>query len=180
MITSKGFACQPLKTFVLATLILVCVSCTANAQQAAPNGYPKITGYVGLLHPIVTFGSDKPHYNFDGAYAVGLPTGINLWKSQRIGFSMEFVPTIRASGGTSKMSNFCFHPGVLFGLGKGWTVAARAAFETSGRYGFTPVLNKVVIKGKHASMFAAVPVPARFGNDQLPTLTIGFQFGIAF
>ncbi|MGE7775956.1 hypothetical protein ACQKLP_14605 [Chitinophaga sp. NPDC101104] len=165
---------------VLATLLFIGTSGMVKAQQAAPSGYPKVTGYVGLLHPIVTFGSDKPHYNFDGGYTAGLPTGINLWKSQQIGFSMEFVPTIRSTGGTSKMSNFCFHPGVLFGLGKGWTVAARAAFETSGRYGFTPVLNKVVIKGKQASMFAAVPVPARFGNDQPATLTIGFQFGVAF
>ncbi len=152
----------------------------AAAQQAAPGGYPKVTGYVGLLHPIVTFSADKPHYNFDGAYTVGLPTGINLWKSQHTGFSMEFVPTIRATGGTSKMSNFCFHPGVLFGLGKGWVAAARAAFETSGRYGFTPVLNKTVIKGNHLSMFAAVPIPVRFGNDQPATLTIGFQFGVTF
>lgn len=175
--TSKGFICQPLKTFIPAFFILICVSRAAKAQQG---GYPKITGYVGLLHPVVTFGSDKPHYNFDGAYVAGLPTGLNLWKNQHTGFSMEFVPTIRASGGTSRMSNFLFHPGVLFGLGKGWTIAARAAFETSGRYGFTPVLNKVVIKGKHTSMFAAVPVPVRFGNDQPATLTIGFQFGIAF
>lgn len=180
MNTSKGFASQPLKTPVLAALLFIGVSGTVKAQQGAPGGYRKVTGYVGLLHPIVTFGSGQPHYNFDGAYAVGLPTGINLWKSQKIGFSMEFVPTVRATGGASKMSNFCFHPGVLFGLGKGWTMAARAAFETSGRYGLTPVLNKVVIKGKHASMFAAVPIPVRFGNDQPATITIGFQFGVAF
>ncbi|WP_343703233.1 hypothetical protein [Chitinophaga sp.] len=180
MINSKGFASQPLKTSVLAALIFFSASGMAAAQQAAPGGYPKVTGYVGLLHPIVTFSADKPHYNFDGAYTVGLPTGINLWKSQHTGFSMEFVPTIRATGGTSKMSNFCFHPGVLFGLGKGWVAAARAAFETSGRYGFTPVLNKTVIKGNHLSMFAAVPIPVRFGNDQPATLTIGFQFGVTF
>jgi len=93
---------------------------------------------------------------------------------------MEFVPIIRASGGTSKMNNFLFHPGVLFGLGNGFTLAARSAFETSGRYGVTPVLNKVVLKGKSSSVFVAVPVPVRFGNDQPASLTAGFQFGIAF
>jgi len=64
---------------------------------------------------------------------------------------MEFVPLIRAGNGTSKMNNFLFHPGALFGLGKGFTLATRAAFETSGRYGFTPVLNKIVKKRVHTS-----------------------------
>ncbi|HEY0609927.1 MAG TPA: hypothetical protein VGD35_09730 [Chitinophaga sp.] len=149
-------------------------------QPAAPTIYPKITAYVGILHPIVTVGSHVPHYNFDGAYVIGMPTGINIWKSARIGFSMEFVPIIRASEGTSKMNNFLFHPGALFGLGNGFTLAARAAFETSGRYGFTPVLNKVLIKGKNSSVFVAVPLPARFGNNQPASFTAGFQFGIAF
>lgn len=149
-------------------------------QQPTQATYPKITGYVGILHPIVTLGSDVPHYNFDGAYVGGMPTGINIWKSARIGFSMEFVPIIRASAGTSRMNNFLFHPGVLFGLGNGFTLATRAAFETSGRYGVTPVLNKVVLKGKSSSIFVAVPVAARFGNDHPASLTPGFQFGIAF
>ncbi len=78
------------------------------------------------------------------------------------------------------MSNFLFHPGVLFALGKGWTFAGRAAFETSGRYGLTPVLNKMVIKGKHSGLFAAVPLPLRFGNGKPTTFGVGFQFGIAF
>ncbi|MGX5817206.1 hypothetical protein ACWKWU_03370 [Chitinophaga lutea] len=165
------------KGFTIACLLLAGLRTAATAQQQT---YPKITAYVGLLHPIVTYGSDEPHYNFDGAYTAGLPTGINLWKSAAIGFSMEFVPTIRATGGASRMQNFLFHPGALFGLGKGWTLAARAAFETSGRYGFTPVLNKIVIRGKHASMFAAAPLPVRFGNDLPATFTVGFQFGVTF
>jgi len=167
--------------FIITTVILAAgLFRPLFAQQAAPAGYPKITAYVGILHPIVTVGSDVPHYNFNGAYVGGMPTGINIWKSARIGFSMEFVPIIRASGGASKMHNFLFHPGVLFGLGNGFTLAARTAFETSGRYGVTPVLNKVILKGKSSSVFVAVPVPVRFGNDQPASLTAGFQFGIAF
>ena len=152
-----------------------------NSYSQPPAGYPKITGYVGILHPLVTFGhNEKPHYNFDGTYVVGLPTGINIWKSPTIGFSMEFVPLIRATNSTSKMSNFLFHPGALFGLGKGFTLATRAAFETSGRYGFTPVLNKIVKKNRNSGYFIAVPVPVRFGNDLPNSVTVGFQFGITF
>ncbi|WP_046370761.1 hypothetical protein [Flavihumibacter petaseus] len=146
----------------------------------APPAFPKITGYVGIMHPIVAFSKDEPHYNFDGAYVVGLPCGINLWKSNAVGFSMEFVPLIKASGGASKMNNFIFHPGALFRLGHGFVLATRAAFETSGRYGFTPVLNKTVVKRANSSYYLALPVPVRFGNEQPTSVSIGFQFGIAF
>lgn len=142
--------------------------------------YPKITGYVGVIHPIVTITKDQPVYNFDNSYTGGVPTGINLWKSSKIGFSFEFVPFIRVADGSSKMSNFLFHPGVLFALGKGYTLATRAAFETSGRYGFTPVLNKVLLKNKNSSLYIALPLPARFGNNQPSSLSVAFQFGIAF
>ncbi|WP_276485549.1 hypothetical protein [Paraflavitalea pollutisoli] len=162
-------------------LFLTVLSVHTTAAQQPPVTYPRITAYVGILHPLVTVSrAQEPHYNFDGAYVVGMPTGINIWKSARIGFSMEFVPLIRANGGTSKMNNFLFHPGALFGLGKGFTLATRAAFETSGRYGFTPVLNKIVKKGAGSSVFVAVPVPVRFGNDQPVSCTLGFQFGIIF
>lgn len=152
---------------------------TISAQTATVT-YPRITGYAGILHPVVTFGNDGAHTNFDGAYVGGLPTGINIWKSQKIGFSMEIVPFIRVADGTSKMNHLLFHPGVLVSLGHGFTLANRLAFETSGRYGITPVLNKVIKKGKDCSYFVAVPVPARFGNDQPSTVGIGFQFGISF
>ncbi|MEO6285928.1 MAG: hypothetical protein ABIN80_29165 [Dyadobacter sp.] len=142
--------------------------------------YPRIAGYVGILHPIVTFSEEGTTTNFDSYYVVGLPTGINIWKSAKIGFSAEFVPLIRAENGTSKMANFLFHPGVLVTLAPGLTFAGRAAFETSGRYGFTPVLNKIVKKNKNSGYFVAVPVPFRFGNGHPANVTIGFQFGITF
>ena len=161
--------------------LLMALTTSIKAQvQPSPTFYPKITGYVGILHPLVTFSSEGTHTNFDDSYTVGMPTGINIWKSAGIGFSLEMVPFIRAENGTSKMNNFLFHPGVLVALGKGFTFAGRAAFETSGRYGLTPVLNKVVVKKKTCSYFAAIPLPLRFGNNRPTTFTPGFQFGIAF
>ena len=151
----------------------------SKAQQQ-PVTYPKIAGYVGILHPIVTFSKEEIVTNFKNHYLVGLPTGINIWKSNKIGFSAEFVPFVRADSTGSKMNNFLFHPGILVALGKGWTFAGRAAFETSGRYGFTPVLNKIVKKNKNSGYFIAIPLPFRFGNNHDATFTVGFQFGIAF
>jgi hypothetical protein len=151
-----------------------------KAHGQSTISYPKITGYVGIVHPLITFSKSKPVTNFKTYYIGGLPTGINIWKSPRIGFSAEFVPYIRAEKGISKMNNFLFHPGILVALGKGWTFAGRAAFETSGRYGVTPVLNKIVKKNRNSGYFVAIPFPVRFGNDAGASFTIGFQFGIAF
>jgi hypothetical protein len=152
----------------------------ANSFGQVPQTYPKIAGYIGIVHPIVTFSSDGTHTNFNGSYIVGMPIGINIWKSARIGFSNEIVPFIRATSSTSKVNNVLFHPGVLVALGKGFTFAGRVAFETSGRYGLTPVFNKVVKKNKGSSYFIAIPLPARFGNDLPSSFGVGFQFGIAF
>jgi len=142
--------------------------------------YPKITGYFGIMHPIVTINRDETAVNFRDYYAVGFPTGINIWKNEKIGFSFEVVPNIKDDQGTSKVTNLLFHPGVLVSLGHGYTFAGRAAFESSGRYGFTPVVNKTIIKSANCSYFAAIPLPVRFGNDHPASFTVGFQFGIAF
>jgi hypothetical protein len=166
--------------FFAALLLAGLVLTSPSYSQSLPQQVYKVTGYMGVVHPLVTISNGSTDYNFDGHYVVGLPTGINLWKSSKIGFTMEFVPYVRVEGGVSKMSNFLFHPGVLVALGKGYTFAGRAAFETSGRFGFTPVLNKVLVKGHSSSLFAALPLPVRFGNDKPTSFTAAFQFGIAF
>lgn len=150
---------------------------TASYSQIS---YPKINGYVGIMHPIVTFSEDETTTNFDGHYVVAFPMGINLWKTAKVGFSFEIVPTIKDEDGVSKSSNLTFHPGVLVPLGSGFSFAGRVAFETSGRYGFTPVFNKTLIKSENCSYYAALLLPARFGNDKPSTFTVGFQLGILF
>jgi len=158
--------------------LIALFSFTVNAF--AQTVYPKITGYFGVMHPIATISNEQTNVNFRDYYAVGFPTGINIWKSSKIGFSFEVVPNIKVQGASDKVTNLLFHPGVLVALGNGYTFAGRAAFESSGRYGFTPVLNKTVIKSDNCSYFVAVPLPVRFGNDHPATFTVGFQFGIAF
>lgn len=156
------------------------ISFTGYSQQMPIQTYPKIAGYVGIVHPIVTFSSDGTHTNFKDSYVVGMPIGINIWKNPKIGFSTEIVPFIKANSSGSKVNNVLFHPGVLVALGDGFTFAGRLAFETSGRYGFTPVFNKIVKKNKGSNFFVAVPLPARFGNNAASTYGIGFQFGVGF
>ncbi|MBA0883765.1 hypothetical protein [Flavobacterium undicola] len=157
-------------------LVLLVLSTTVFSQTT----YPKITGYFGILHPLVSINKDETTVNFRDYYAVGFPTGINIWKSEKIGFSFEIVPSIKDDQGVSKVNNLLIHPGVLVALGHGYTFAGRVAFETSGRYGVTPVFNKTIKKNANSSYFVAVPLPVRFGNDHPASFTLGFQFGIAF
>ncbi|WP_316634511.1 hypothetical protein [uncultured Flavobacterium sp.] len=163
-----------LKPFIILVLFLL------STPHFAQTTYPKITGYFGILHPIVTVSNEQTTLNFRDYYAIGFPTGINIWKSSKIGFSFEIVPNIKAEDGHDKVTNILFHPGILVALGDGYTFAGRAAFESSGRYGITPVINKTVLKSDNCSYFVAVPLPVRFGNDHPATFTVGFQFGIAF
>ncbi|MEN9909528.1 MAG: hypothetical protein RLZZ540_2677 [Bacteroidota bacterium] len=157
-------------------LVLLVLSTSVFSQTT----YPKITGYFGILHPLVSINRDETTVNFRDYYAVGFPTGINIWKSEKIGFSFEIVPSIKDDQGVSKVNNLLIHPGVLVALGHGYTFAGRVAFETSGRYGVTPVFNKTIKKNTNSSYFVAVPLPVRFGNDHPASFTLGFQFGIAF
>jgi hypothetical protein len=109
-----------------------------------------------------------------------MPIGINIWKTSKVGFSSEIVPFIKATDTGSLVNNVLFHPGVLVALGKGFTFAGRLAFETSGRYGITPVFNKVVKKSTSSAFFIAVPLAVRVGNNQPSSYSLGIQFGVAF
>ena len=156
---------------------------TSNIKAALKNDlvlYPEIKGYIGLVHPLYTFSSEGNTSNFDSYYLVGIPCGINLWKSKKVGISFEFTPFIRTDSKTSKVSNYLFHPGVLYRIGHDFTIIGRMAFETGGRYGFTPIINKVFKRYKTHNLFAAVLLPIRVGNDHPATLTMAFQFGIGF
>ena len=149
-------------------------------KQPANHSYPEIKGYVGIVHPIYTFSNDGNVVNFKDYYLVGNPWGINIWKSKKFGFSFEFTPYIKTDNKGSKMSNFLFHPGILYRLGKEFTMIGRVAYETSGRYGFTPIINKVLIRTKSNTFFVAVLLPVRFGNSLAPSYTASFQFGVGF
>lgn len=164
---------------ILFCLFLVMLPVKSTAQNEKET-YPKITGFVAILHPLVTFSSNETVTNFKDYYAVGMPIGINIWKSPKIGFSFEIVPTIKSDSEISKVSNIAIHPGLLIRLKNGYTFAGRVAFETSGRYGFTPVLAKVIKKNKDHNFYISMPFPFRFGNNHEPTLGIGFQVGIGF
>jgi len=165
------------KLFLLFSITTVFVV-QLKAQQAT--NYPRPVGYISVVHPMVSFDADGSHYNFDGSYTVGFPVGVNVLKSDKIGYSFEVVPFINSANGTSKTNNVLIHPGVMFRYPKGFTFLTRLAFETAGRYGFTLVFNKVVYKTKMNNYFIAMPLPVRFGNDKPVSAGIALQLGVTF
>jgi len=156
---------------------------TAKTQKQAGEkaiSYPKPVGYVSFIVPVATANRDAVTRNFKDATSIGFPVGVNVLYRKRFGFSYEFTPTIKWAGGTSKMSNLLFDPGTMFRFDHGFTIITRLAFETSGRYGFTPVFNQVYARTKDVNYFIAFSLPARFGNSQLPSLGLNVQFGFTF
>jgi hypothetical protein len=78
------------------------------------------------------------------------------------------------------MSNLLFDPGTMFRFDHGFTFISRLAFETSGRYGFTPVFNQVYARTKYVNYFIAGSLPARFGNGAPASIGFNVQFGFTF
>lgn len=171
---------QFFKLTISLALILIGFS-TSHAQEKPPaSGYLKVVGYIAVIHPIITFDKNGHTTNFSDSYTVGFPTGIHIFKSERFGYSLEVVPFIKSAGGTSKVYNVLFHPGLVFRFPKNWILYTRMAFETAGRYGFTPSISKVVYKTKNNNFFVTVPAPLRFGNDKPVSIGLGLQMGLTF
>ena len=153
---------------------------TDTAKTAAKPTYPKVVGYLSFILPLVSV-SNTTTYDFSkGTSSIGFPIGINVLYSDRFGFSYEFTPTIKASGGTSKMSNLLFDPGPMFRFEHQFTFIPRFAFETSGRYGFTPVFNQVYLRTKDVNYFVALSLPARFGDSEAASIGLNLQIGFIF
>jgi hypothetical protein len=152
------------------------------AQQTQPttSTYPKVVGYMSIVNPIVTVYSNETITNFTTDYTVGFPVGVNILKSDKIGFSFEVTPFIKTTSDNSYVSNLLFHPGVILRFPKGFSINNRLAFETSGRYGYTPVFSKVIAKTKMHNFFVAMPLPIRFGNKKSMSVGAALQVGITF
>jgi hypothetical protein len=157
----------------------------AQSQPESPPVYHQVKGYLSFIIPMVTFNKNETTTEFEKATTIGFPFGINIYYSEKFGFSFEVTPSIQwsqPSGGqaTSKTSNVLFDPGPMFRFKHNFTIIPRLAFETQGRYGFTPVFNKVYLQTKDVNYFVALSFPARFGNNQPASVGINLQVGFTF
>jgi hypothetical protein len=173
----------PKKFLSFAAMMLLSASYSFSQTQPALQTYPKVVGYLSFILPAVTVSQSTTSNDFSGGinnFAIGFPVGVNVLYSQRFGFSYEIIPTVQASPGTTKTSKILFDPGPMFRFGHGFTIITRLAFDTQGRYGFTPVFNQIFARSKAVNYFVAVSIPARFGNSELPTVGANLQIGFIF
>lgn len=155
--------------------------CHLSAQtQPVPAPYPRAVAYLSISVPITRIDRNQSYPNFEKTTALGFPVGVNILYSNSFGFSYQLTPVITAQKGISKVTNLVFDPGPMFRFKHGLTLITRMAFETQGRYGFTPVINKVYLRTKAVNCFVAATLPARFGNNALPSLGANLQLGFTF
>jgi len=178
------------------TLFFVCLSMGLLARIYAQSGfqpssatpsptYPQTKSYLSFIIPWVTFQGKTVTPEFKTATTIGFPFGILVLYSATFGFSFEITPSIMYEHQTgkspaSKTSNVLFDPGPMFRFKHGWTFIPRVAFETGGRYGVTPVLNKIVARTKAINYFVAVSAPMRAGNSEPTSIGANLQIGFIF
>jgi hypothetical protein len=150
------------------------------AQTPSPPVYPKTVVYTSFFVPIVSTSAKTTTWNFSNTFTLGFATGINILYSDRFGFSYDVSPVITTTEGNSRVSNFIFDPGPIFRFKKGFLLITRIAFETAGRFGESTVLTKIFSPQKKNSLFVALGVPLRFGNNLPPSIGASVFFGIAF
>lgn len=157
----------------------------AQSQPETVPAYHQVKGYLSFIIPMVTFNKNETTTEFEKAITIGFPFGVNIYYGEKFGFSFEVTPSVQWSqptGGqvTSKTSNVLFDPGPMFRFKHNFTIITRLAFETQGRYGFTPVFNKVYLQTRDVNYFVALSVPARFGNNQPASIGLNLQIGFIF
>ena len=147
--------------------------------------YPQTKAYLSFIIPWVTFQGNTVTPEFRKATTIGFPVGIQVLYSATFGFSFEITPSIlyqhqAGKSPASKTSNVLFDPGPMFRFKHGWTFIPRLAFETGGRYGVTPVINKIVARTKALNYFVAVSTPMRAGNTEPTSIGANLQVGFIF
>ncbi|TDW96719.1 hypothetical protein [Dinghuibacter silviterrae] len=147
--------------------------------------YHLTKAYLSFIIPWVTINNKTTTTEFQSNTTIGFPVGINVYYSKHFGFSYEITPSVvwqKSDGkqGTSKTSNVLFDPGPIFRFGHGFNIITRLAFETQGRYGVTPVFNKVYLRTKDLDYWFSVSLPARFGNSLPASIGANLQIGFTF
>lgn len=163
---------------------VILLSTRSFAQTTVPI-FPQTKAYISFIIPWAMVNKNSKTFEFQRATTIGFPIGLLVLSSKWFGFSYELTPLIqwqKSAGkpGTSKITNFVFDPGPVFRFRHGINLIARLAFETQGRYGFTPVFNKVYWNTKTLLYWFSVSAPVRFGSGQPPSIGASLQIGFTF
>jgi hypothetical protein len=143
----------------------------------------RLGGHIGFVLPLMTHAGGQTTSLADN-FGIGFPMGITVKGSGHLAFDLELVPFIQDS---PRKTSLTVHPGLLYGVGHGFTVGMRLAFDVnSSQFGFTPLLNKSwpIEHSFFKAYFVEAVLPVRFnrpaGGPSTNPVTFGMHFGIGF
>jgi hypothetical protein len=142
-----------------------------------------VTGHIGFAFPLVsTNGSETT--TLGNQFQVVFPVGIGLKGPGRLSFDLELDPAIQQSPTDVSLT---ISPGLLWGIGHGFTVGGRLAFVASSvTWGFTGVVIKSwpIQDSFFKSYFVEGDLPVRFvrpnGGGSENTFGFNIHFGVGF
>jgi len=171
-----GMKRQAARLVTAQVLMLLVGAAAAKAQD-------RLGGHMGFVLPLVTHaGGDTT--NLSDNFSIGFPIGITVKTASRMAFDLEFVPLIQDS---PRQVSLTVHPGLIWGIGHGFAVGARLAFDVnSPQFGFTPLLNKSwpIEHSFFKAYFVEADLPVRFnrpvGGPATNPVTFAMHFGLGF
>jgi hypothetical protein len=161
-------------------VVLIAVMAMAPVAASAQD---RLGGHIGVVFPLVTH-VDGDTVSISDDFKIGFPMGITIKTSATVAFDLEVVPVLDPRKDSPIGVPLTIHPGILKGLGNGWTVGGRMAFDINGAsWGFTPLLNKGFPAG-NLTYFVEAVLPIRFQDDALgeshTAVGFGVHLGVAF
>ena len=123
----------------------------------------RVGGHFGMALPLVTHAHGETTTIGDD-FVIVFPTGITVQKSDVFAFDLELAPVIQND---PRHIDLTLHPGVAWGIGGGYSVGGRVAFDIGKEsWGFTPLFNKGLLQiGKDSTFFGELDLPIRFKQD---------------
>ena len=133
-------------------------------------------GHIGIVLPLVSRANGTTTSIADD-FVIGFPMGITVRKSPTFAFDLELVPAVQND---PLGVGLTVHPGVVWGVGGGWGVGGRLAFDVNkASWGFTPILNHGLLKvGKDGTLFGELVLPVRFQADAAGKIFTSVGFGV--
>jgi hypothetical protein len=162
-----------------------------HAQDSIPQSLAiaeKPTGlagyHIGAVQPILAIQQGETQYiNEQNFYEIGFPIGVTFHTGGETKFDLEFVPFIKPYANSDKAyeTHLLIHPGFLFPITNNFTFGLRAAFDMgTNQFGFTPLINQVIARGKDHVFFFEIVAPGRFGPEKNSGYTQAFAVHLGF
>jgi hypothetical protein len=142
----------------------------------------RVGGHFGVALPLVTHAQGETATLSDD-FVIVFPTGITVRKSDVFAFDLELAPVVQNN---PRHIDLTLHPGVAWGIGNGFSIGGRVAFDIGREsWGFTPLFNKGLLQvGKDSTFFGELDLPIRFKEDLqgvgYTSVGLAVVFGLGF